>query len=155
MTQSISYKKSVRNFNAPPSLNSGRNDYTTKSGVRICSPLYIDIPQETRKAWLNELRSIASKTTVRKVTSASGISTETATNSDAAIESYLGLTLDTLRSSVLFQRGGIAIDMVLKLQSVTGIEVVSEKDIAAALKVRSEQVKAFITDHAFVNEDGV
>ena len=152
MTQSISYKSSVRSFNSPPALNSASNDYTTKSGVRVCCPIYIDIPQETRKAWLNELRRLASATTVREVTSASGISTESATNADAGIESYLGLTLDTLRSSVLFQRGGIAIDMVLKIQSVTGIEAVSEKDIAAALKARAEDVKTFIADHAFEAE---
>ena len=153
MTQSISYKATVRSFNSPPALNSASNDYTTKSGVRICSPIYIDIPQETRKAWLNELRRLASATTVREVSSPSGISTETATNADAGIESYLGLTLDTLRSSVLFQRGGIAIDMVLKLQSVTGIIALTEKDVAAALKGRTEQVKAFISDHAFTEAE--
>ena len=59
--------------------------------------------------------------TLREATSASGISTKTATNVDAGIESYLGLTLDNFRSSVLFRRGCIAIDMVLKLQSLTGI----------------------------------
>ena len=109
----------------------------------------MNISQETRKEWLNELRRLASATTVREVTSSSGISTETSINADAGIESYLGLTLDTLRSAVLFQRGGIPLDMVLKLQSVTGIEAVSEKDIASALKARVEDVKSFIADHAF------
>ena len=39
--------------------------------------------------------------------------------------------------------------MVLKLQSVTGIEAVSEKDIAAALKARGEDVKSFIADYPY------
>ena len=112
-------------------------------------PLYINISQDVRKAWLNELRRLASSTTVREVTSASGISTETATNFDAQIESYLGLTIDTLRTAVLFQRGGIAIDMVLKLQSMTGIIAITQSDISAALKARAQDVKAFINDHAF------
>ena len=152
MTQSISYKSTVRQYNSPPPLNTSNKDFITKSGVRISAPLYVNISQETRKEWLNELRRLASATTVREVSSASGITTETSTNADAGIESYLGLTLDTLRSSVLFQRGGIAIDMLLKLQSVTGIEAVSEKDIAAALKARVEDVKSFIADHAFEAE---
>lgn len=153
MTQSISYKSTVRSFNSPPALNSARNDYTTKAGVRICTPIYIDIPQETRKAWLNELRSLASATTVREVPSVSGLTTHSASNADAGIEAYLGLTIDTLRSAVLFQRGGIPIDMVLKLQSVTGIVALTEKDVAAALKSRAEDVKSFIADYAFEAEN--
>ena len=120
--------------------------------MSISAPLYANIDQETRKEWLNELRRLASATTVREVSSASGISTETATNADAGIESYLGLTIDTLRSAVLFQRGGIPLDMVLKLQSVTGIIAVTDKEIEAALKARFSDVKAFITDHAFEAE---
>ena len=42
--------------------------------------------------------------------------------------------------------------MVLKLQSVTGIEAVSERDIAAVLKGRVDQVKAFIADYAYEAE---
>ena len=152
MTQSNVYKKTIRQYNSPPPLNTFSQDFVTKSGVRISAPLYVNISQETRKEWLNKLRRLASSTTVREVTSASGISTEISTNTDAGIESYLGLTLDTLRSTVLYQRGVIAIDMVLKLQSVTGIEAVSEKDIAAALKARVEDVKAFIANHAFEAE---
>ncbi|ABB34628.1 hypothetical protein [Synechococcus sp. CC9605] len=149
MTQSPVYKKTIRQYNSPPPPNTSSQDFITKSGVRTSAPLYVNISQETRKEWLNELRRLASATTVREVTSSSGISTETSINADAGIESYLGLTLDTLRSAVLFQRGGIPLDMVIKLQSVTGIEAVSEKDIASALKARVEDVNSFIADRAF------
>ena len=98
---------------------------------------------------MSELRRLASKTTVREVASASGISTESASSAESGIESYLGLTIDTLRSAVLFQRGGIPVDMVLKLQSVTGIIALTEKDVAAALKARTEDVKAFIADYPY------
>ena len=152
MTQSTVYKKTIRQYNSPPPLNTSNTDFITKSGVRISAPLYVNISQEIRKEWLNELRRLASATTVREVTSASGISTETASRAESGIESYLGLTIDTLRSAVLFQRSGIPVDMVLKLQSVTGIVALTEKDIASALKARTEDVKAFIADHAFEAE---
>ena len=39
--------------------------------------------------------------------------------------------------------------MVLKLQSITGVEAVSEKDVVAALKGYAEAFKSFVADHAF------
>ena len=39
--------------------------------------------------------------------------------------------------------------MVLKLQSITGVEAVSEKDVAAALKGLPGAIKSFIAAHTF------
>ena len=39
--------------------------------------------------------------------------------------------------------------MALKLQSATGIEALSEKNVAAALKGRLGAIKSFITAHTF------
>ena len=149
MTQSSVYKKTIRQYNSPPPLNTSSQDFITKSGVRISAPLYANIDQETRKQWLGELRRLASATTVRAVKSASGLTTETASSAESNIESFLGMTLDTLRSACLFQRGGIPVDLVLKPQSVTGIVSLTDKDVAAALKARADQVKAFIANHAY------
>ena len=129
-------------------INNYLNDYTTQSGTRICTPLYLDIPTAQRKELLNAVRLKAHEMTSAPVKSQSGIAVETATGTLTAIEAFLGCSIDVLRS-VLFQRGGLAADLVLRLQAVSGVEVVSTKEIETALKARAKLVKDFEANNTF------
>ena len=126
-----------------PVLNSAANDYTTASGLRISTPLYLDPSSSDRKIWLNAVRDLAHSSVDAPVHSQSGIVTSTSANKLGSIVRFLGMDLDVLRS-VLFQRGGLSADLVIKLQIVTGIEVVSLKDIEAAYKAKAAVIKALM-----------
>lgn len=129
-------------------LNSASNDYTTEDGVRVCIPLYIDIPVSERKTLLNLVRHKAMEMNVSEVKSKSGISVATSNNELSKIEAYLGCSLEVLRS-LIFSRGGLSADLVLKLQSLTGYEVVSLKDIDLALKNRLGTIKEYAKVNAY------
>ena len=81
----------------------------------------------------------------------SGLVVEEVTNLTAEVEVYLGMTLETLRTSVLFQRGGLPMDLVLKLQHLTGIDAITDKEIATAFKSRQASVKSYISENSFVD----
>ena len=130
-------------------INHYENDPITTSGVRISCPLYIDLTTAQRKQLLNAVREAAHATVDTPVHSQSGIVVATTTGGLNKIESYLGASIDILRSSTLFQRGGINADLLLRLQLATGVEIVSVKEIEAALKSRIAQVKAFVNDNQF------
>jgi hypothetical protein len=130
-------------------LNHYTNDPVTPSGVRISCPLYIDLTTAQRKHLLNAVRDAAHATTDTPVHSQSGIVVSSTTGGLNKIESYLGVSIDILRSSTLFQRGGINADLLLRLQLATGVEIVSVKEIETALKSRIAQVKAFVVDNEF------
>jgi hypothetical protein len=132
-------------------LNSASNDYTTDTGVRVCIPLYIDIPITERKTLLNFVRHKAMEMNVSEVKSRSGISVATSTNQLSNIEAYLGCSLEVLRS-LIFARGGIACDLVLKLQALTGYEAISMKEIDAALKHRLNTIKEYAKVNTYPNE---
>jgi CxxC motif-containing protein len=132
-------------------INNYTNDYITDSGTRICTPLYLDLTTTQRKELLNAVRSKAAEMTVVPVKTRSGISVETASSNLNQIEAFLGCSLEVLRS-LLFQRGGLASDLVLKLQAVTGLELVSLKEIDAAYKARAKLIKDFAAVNTFSNE---
>jgi hypothetical protein len=132
-------------------LNSASNDYTTDSGVRVCTPVYVDIPVNERKTLLNLVRHKAMEMNVSEVKSKSGISVATSTNQLSNIESYLGCSLEVLRS-LIFSRGGLACDLVLKLQSLTGYEVLSLKDLDQALKHRLNTIKEYTKENTYTYE---
>jgi hypothetical protein len=132
-------------------LNSASNDYTSDSGVRVCVPVYIDIPVNERKALLNLVRHKAMQMNVSEVKSKSGISVATSANQLSNIEAYLGCSLEVLRS-LIFSRGGLACDLVLKLQSLTGYEVLSLKELDLALKHRLGTIKDYAKVNAYPNE---
>jgi hypothetical protein len=127
-----------------PALNSAVNDYTTANGCRISTPLYLDPTSSDRKLWLNAVRDIAHATVDTPVHSQSGIVASHSVNNLNKITQYLGMDLGVLRS-VLFQRGGLSADLVIKLQIVTGIEVVTLKEIEAAYKAKVAVVKALMS----------
>ena len=149
MSQSIAYKSTVRSYVKSVPINSAANDPCTSTGVRISMPLYIDLNNAQRKDLLNAVREVISGgTSSRSTQSQSGLIVESASSSESDVESFLGLSLDNLRS-VLFSRGGLPADLLFKLQSVAGIEFVSEKDLAAAFKHRQTFVKGWLKDNQF------
>lgn len=146
----ISAPPTYRQYKRPQPINSAASDYTTPKGVRLSAPLYVDVPIATRKELLNLIRTVSNEFTgsENQPATASGISVVNAASRLPEVESYIGMSLDNLRHA-LFSRGGLSIDLVLKLQSVTGLEVVNDKDVAALFKHRAGLVKSFIKDFQF------
>ena len=101
-----------------PSINNAGNDYLNEQGVRISLPCYCDLTTSQRKELLNAVRSIASGTVKSEPSTISGLTVETASNQESDIESYLGVSLEVLRG-VLFQRGGLEVSLLLRLQEAT------------------------------------
>lgn len=131
-------------------LNSAKSDYYTDSGSRVSTVLYLDIPMEKRKLLYNALRTkveLASYT--NSPSTKSGIQTVTANSSALTnIETYVGVSLSVLRG-VLFQRGGVALDLILRIQEASGVEVISTKELGAALDNRKKQVVNYIKENPF------
>ena len=141
----IAYPTTVRKWNTTKPLNGTANDHFTEQGARLSQPIYIDVPNSIRKELLNRVRTIASEPleveeTTRTV---SDIRTISSSTRQSEVESYLGMNLDVLRT-VLFSRGGLAADLVFRMQAITGYEVVTAKDIRAAFKSRQKQIIDFL-----------
>ena len=149
MTQTPAYKTTVRQFQQTPVLNAAANDFVNSNGVRVSTPLYIDLTIQQRKELLNHVRNAQRVTAqVKASDSHTGLTVETSSSNTSNVESYLGMNLDVLRAA-LFSRGGVPIDLCLKLQSVTGIEFLSAKDISTAFKAKEKQVKDWITNYSY------
>lgn len=149
MTQAPAYKSTVRNYQQFPQINSGFNDKVNENGVRISLPCYIDLTTAQRKQLLNGVRdACAAVQTTTQSKTASGLTVETPTSAVNDVESYLGLSLDMLRNA-LFSRGGLTVDLALKLQSVTGIELVSVKDIKAALTAKGKFIENWLKEYSY------
>ena len=58
------------------------------------------------------------------------------------------MSLDVLRG-VIFGRGGLSIDLFLRLQEASGVEVVTEKELLSAMKSKTDHIKAYIKNHKF------
>ena len=131
--------------------NAATNDTYSSNGARISLPIYVDISQQDRKLILNGVRTrIYEQAPVSTPSSVSGLQVVSATNGQHEVESYLGMSLDVLRT-VLFSRGGMPLDLVLRLQSVSGLEVLSEKDIKAAFKDRQASVLSYMKENTYQN----
>ena len=72
----------------------------------------------------------------------------TAGSGQGEVERYLGMTLEVLRT-VLFSRGGLPIDLCLRLQNVSGVEVLTEADIKKAFKERQSAVLSYLKEFTF------
>ena len=140
----------TRPFTNIPPLNRHQNDYKTEVGTRVCLPCYIDPTTTVRKELLNAVRTLASQPVEaeQQPSSMSGISVASYSTQQPAIEAYLGMSVDNLRAS-LFMRGGLEVSLVLKLQAITGITVVSDKDFTAAFKEKQALVKGFSKEYPF------
>ena len=99
-------------------INTFHNDFYTDQGVRISMPLYVDAPSAMRKNLFNAIRDQQDQTSV----------TET-----------LGMEISVLRT-LLFQRGGIPLDLMLRMQTITGIDCLDESSIRDAFSHRLETV---------------
>lgn len=121
-------------------INSSSRDYTTEDGVRISFPTYVDANLNQRKELLNGVRQACYQPASAEASrSVSGITVESSSTRQAEVEAFIGMSVDVLRT-VLFQRGGLSADLFFKLQAVSGIEFVTDKDITAAFKARQKQV---------------
>lgn len=81
-------------------------------------PLYVDAPSAIRKTLFNSIRDQKDQTSV----------TET-----------LGMEISVLRT-LLFQRGGIPLDLMLRMQTITGIDCLDETSIRDAFNHRLDTV---------------
>lgn len=126
-------------------LNSAKEDFTTDDGVRFCLPLYLDPPNNIRKEILQAFRERLNNEAHHNDTNTkSGIGVTTYTFGSAA-ETYVGMNLSVLRG-VLFQRGGLPMDLLFRLQHVTGVEVISQADLTKFFDTRKKQAIAYMKD---------
>ena len=138
MTTTLTTTKHINHFS---------NDLTTKEGVRICTPLYIDLTTAQRKEILNKVREVAYEPAAVNIPpTQSGITVENYSNREPEIVMKLGMDLANLRNA-LFQRGGLSVDLVLKLQAITGLVFVDQKTFAAAFKQKQAAIKSFMEEH--------
>ena len=79
------------------------------NGAAVSVPIYIAPTKEQNKAMLNAVRDIARE-------------------GDNAVEEQLGVNEENLRT-LLFGRHGIPERLLVKLQEITGVEVVTRKQI--------------------------
>lgn len=137
---------------ATPSLrvNSAQTDYLSDSGARISTPIYFDANPTQLKDLYNKVRTVAATPISNTVKSVSGISVDSYGSAQQAVEQHLGCNLEILRS-VLFSRGGVNIDLILKIQQVIGEEVVSVKELEAAFKTKLNVVKEILKNNTFTN----
>ena len=147
---SIHAPTTSRPFQRTTPVNSSGNDFMTESGVRLSTPVYCDLPNSLRKELFNGVRTACTAPSNARTATASvsGISVEESSNRAPDVESYLGMNIDTLRA-VLFSRGGIPVDLVLRLQAISGLVFVTEKEFNAALKKRGTIIKNYITENTF------
>ena len=138
-----------RQWNTAQPLNHHSRDLHLESGVRISTPVYIDLSTSQRKDLLNAIRMKSTEQLeVSQPKSISGIAVSSYQAQQPQIEAYLGMTLDVLRT-VIFQRGGIGIDLLLRMQSVAGIEYITQKDITKAFKARHDAIKAYSEEQTY------
>ena len=144
----ISYPSAVRKWEKTKPLNHYTCDHHTESGVRISLPMYLDVPNTDRKTLLNAVRDVCSTSFTTKPANTRGITVVESQTMQPQVEAFLGMTIDVLRS-VLFTRGGLSADLLFKLQAITGIELVTVKDLTAAFKARQAMVKTFVEETKF------
>lgn len=130
-------------------INAHPNDYYTPDGTRVCLPIYIDVPMTKRKELLNGIRNAQNaETTSSTPSTVSGLTVETK-NPRSNVHDFLGMQPDVLRG-VLFQRGGLALDLVLRLQEVAGLQVLTEADVKKAFTARQKSVLNLVKETKFV-----
>ena len=137
-----------RQWNKVKPLNHYTNDFTNTDGVRVSTPLYVDVPTMLRKQAFNAIREACSDVSDNGEQTNNNVTVVSFSTNQPAIEAYLGMSLDVLRG-VLFQRGGLALDLILRIQSVTGQTLISEKDLTAAFKQKHDIVKAYMKENPF------
>lgn len=149
----IAAPTTARVFQKSTPINSSGNDLLTDQGVRISSPIYVDLPINLRKDLFNGVRTACTQAVSRQASaSVSGITVEEPSRDHGDIEGFIGMNLDVLRN-VIFSRGGLPVDLVLRLQAVTGLEYVTAKNFADSLKKRTTVIKDYITNNTFQSQN--
>lgn len=128
-------------------LNSASSDYHSEAGVRFSIPFYIDLSTVQRKQLLNGVRTAldSRSITTSSPSSVSGLSVESA-NPDISVENYIGMNISVLRT-VLFSRGGVPADLILRLQAVSGVEIVTDADLKKAFDQKKKTVLSYVKDN--------
>ena len=145
---SISAPGKHRQWDKKAPLNSSAFDYYNEAGYRVSTPIYVDVPLTKLKDQFNLLRSLAAAPSESETPKTqSGITVDTFTSNEPVIEGRLGMTLDNLRM-VLFSRGSVDLGLLLRIQSITGDEIISVKDLEAAYKSKLTHIRKFIKDVA-------
>ena len=120
-----------------------------ESGLCVSVPFYLSPSTEQKKAVLNAFRTIKTQQLIdlgySQRHNTGSLVVETAqTPPQTQIELDLGMTEDNLRTA-LFSRQGIQERLVLKLQKLTGIQLVTRKDV--------EDTYRLWLDHLFTDEN--
>lgn len=108
----------------------------TNSGLAISCPIYLTLTTEQSKALLNGFREIKRQQLndlgYNDTRTSDGLTVVTASEPpQTPIERDCGFTEDALRQ-IIFGRQGISERTVLKLQQLTGVQVVSKDEIKQA-----------------------
>jgi hypothetical protein len=133
-------------------VNSSFTDYISDSGARISTPIYYDASPTELKTLYNKVRQVASTPITSSVKSVSGITVDSFGSAQQAVERHLGCSLEVLRT-LLFSRGGVNIDLILKIQQVIGEEVVSVKELEAAFKTKLNVVKEILKNYPYTSNE--
>jgi len=129
-------------------INSSATDYMTDAAVRISAPVYADLTTSQRKALLNAARTVANHYIDSTPHTQSGIVVSTSNGGLSRLEQYLGCSFEVLRHS-LFARGGVSLELILKLQIASGVEFISIKEVEAALKSKMAVIKEYVAQNPF------
>jgi len=120
------------------------------NGTSISAPLYINLSTDQAKELINGFREVVREQRLKMGYSAMSESTrgglavtDNSSPPETPAELELGMKEDNLRY-VLFGRGGSPERLVLKLQELTGIQMVSREDI--------ETAQSLWLNHLFENE---
>ena len=110
-----------------------------ESGLCVSVPFYLSPNTEQKKAVLNKFREIKTSQLIdlgySQRHSSGQLVVETAsTPPQTQIELELGMNEDNLRSA-LFSRQGIQERLILKLQKLTGIQLITRKDVENTYKL--------------------
>ena len=105
------------------------------NGISIATPIYFNLPSDVTKAILNKFREVKLRQllemgwTDTKGSSIGALSVTTAEEPpQTAIEKELGMNEEALRYA-LFTRAGVQERLVLKLQSLLGINLVTKDQV--------------------------
>ena len=99
------------------------------SGASISTPVYITLTIDQRKALLNQFRQIKMEQMIKEACSTGkkgGICF-------SSIEGELGMSEENLRVA-LFNRKGLPEKLVIRLQQLTGLEIVNADQIRATFE---------------------
>ena len=110
------------------------------SGIAVSTPIYITLTSDQRKALLNRFRQIkqeqlaATNSPVNDPGEASKHSYDIDAQATGLtpVEDLLGMSEEHLRYA-LFSRNGIPERLVVKLQRITGLELVNRREIEATV----------------------